>query len=114
MDRERVRGFDETDLKMWRNDGSGAPVVISNGLGAPPDAWSEITYVDSGLEAEVTLFTSTRPSSLPGSLDGTSKNGSACLVTAPRSSCLGIGAWRQDGSLFADERTSRPSLAWPR
>ncbi len=43
MDRERVRGFDETDLKMWRNDGSGALVVISNGLGAPPHAWSEIT-----------------------------------------------------------------------
>jgi len=48
--RERVRGFDGTDLMMWRNSGSGAPVVISNGLGAPPDAWPRITDADSGFE----------------------------------------------------------------
>jgi len=50
VERDHVRGSDGTDLMMWRNGGSGAPVVVSNGLGAPPDAWPGITDADSGFE----------------------------------------------------------------
>lgn len=36
---------------MWRNDGQGPPVLMSNGLGAPPDAWPGIA--DSGSPFDV-------------------------------------------------------------
>jgi 3-oxoadipate enol-lactonase len=41
---------DGTRLHAWRNDGSGLPVALSNGLGAPPQAWPGITDTDSGFD----------------------------------------------------------------
>ena len=35
-------------LRAWTNDGTGLPVVISNGLGASSAAWPAITAPDSG------------------------------------------------------------------
>lgn len=44
-----VRSADGTAVRAWCNDGGGAPVLICNGLGAPPEAWPGITARDSGL-----------------------------------------------------------------
>jgi pimeloyl-ACP methyl ester carboxylesterase len=43
-----VRGADGTRLRAWCNDGDGAPVLLCNGLGAPPAAWPRIAGRDSG------------------------------------------------------------------
>jgi 3-oxoadipate enol-lactonase len=37
-----VTSADGTRLRAWDNEGHGAPVVISNGLGTPHDAWPDI------------------------------------------------------------------------
>jgi hypothetical protein len=37
-----VRGADGTALRSWCNDGTGIPVLLCNGLGAPPAAWPRI------------------------------------------------------------------------
>jgi pimeloyl-ACP methyl ester carboxylesterase len=37
-------------LHAWRNDGTGPPEVLSNGLGAPPQAWPAITDTGSGFD----------------------------------------------------------------
>jgi pimeloyl-ACP methyl ester carboxylesterase len=37
-----VTSVDGTRLRAWDNDGQGVPVVISNGLGTPHDAWPAI------------------------------------------------------------------------
>lgn len=42
-------GGDGTVVTGWRNDGSGPAVVISNGLGTPPEAWPALIRADSGL-----------------------------------------------------------------
>jgi 3-oxoadipate enol-lactonase len=44
----RVRAEDGTVLRAWTNNGTGLPVVISNGLGASPAAWPAITAPASG------------------------------------------------------------------
>ena len=44
----KVRAVDGTILRAWTNDGTGIPVVISNGLGASPTAWPAIVAPDSG------------------------------------------------------------------
>jgi pimeloyl-ACP methyl ester carboxylesterase len=43
-----VRGADGTALRAWCNDGTGIPVLLCNGLGAPPAAWPRIVAPDSG------------------------------------------------------------------
>jgi pimeloyl-ACP methyl ester carboxylesterase len=43
-----VRAADGTRLRAWSNDGDGVPVLLCNGLGAPPAAWPRITGRDSG------------------------------------------------------------------
>jgi 3-oxoadipate enol-lactonase len=43
-----VRGADGTPLRAWSNDGDGVPVLLCNGLGAPPAAWPGIVDRDSG------------------------------------------------------------------
>jgi 3-oxoadipate enol-lactonase len=43
-----VRGADGTALRAWCNDGTGVPVLLCNGLGAPPTAWPRIIAPDSG------------------------------------------------------------------
>ena len=44
----KVRAVDGTMLRAWTNDGTGIPVVISNGLGASPTAWPAIAAPESG------------------------------------------------------------------
>lgn len=39
---------DGTVLSAWRNSSDGPAVVLSNGLGAPPEAWPGLTDDDSG------------------------------------------------------------------
>ena len=43
-----VRRPDGTSLRAWSNDGTGEPVLLCNGLGAPPEAWPRIIARDSG------------------------------------------------------------------
>ena len=43
-----MRGADGTPLRAWSNDGDGVPVLLCNGLGAPPAAWPGIVDRDSG------------------------------------------------------------------
>ena len=42
MSRRTVISRDGTRLSSWSNDGAGVPVVLSNGLGAPVEAWPEV------------------------------------------------------------------------
>jgi pimeloyl-ACP methyl ester carboxylesterase len=44
----RVRSADGTELAAWCNDGAGTPVLLCNGLGAPPAAWPRIVAPASG------------------------------------------------------------------
>jgi pimeloyl-ACP methyl ester carboxylesterase len=43
-----VRAADGTRLRAWSNDGDGVPVLLCNGLGAPPAAWPRVVDRDSG------------------------------------------------------------------
>jgi len=43
-----VSAVDGTSLRAWTNEGTGIPVVISNGLGASQTAWPTIAAPDSG------------------------------------------------------------------
>src|ERR671916_440006 len=42
---------DGTWVRTWDNGGAGYPVVISNGMGAPPSAWPLLADPDSGVHA---------------------------------------------------------------
>lgn len=42
MSRRTVTSHDGTRLSCWTNDGAGVPIVLSNGLGTPVEAWPEI------------------------------------------------------------------------
>jgi pimeloyl-ACP methyl ester carboxylesterase len=44
MSRRTVSSRDGTRISCWTNDGSGVPVVLSNGLGAPVEAWPELIH----------------------------------------------------------------------
>lgn len=48
MSTREVRGADGTVLRAWCNDGTGIPVLLCNGLGAPPAAWPRLIAPDSG------------------------------------------------------------------
>jgi 3-oxoadipate enol-lactonase len=48
MSTREVHGADGTALRAWCNDGTGTPVLLCNGLGAPPTAWPRITAPGSG------------------------------------------------------------------
>jgi 3-oxoadipate enol-lactonase len=43
-----VRGADGTRLRAWCNDGTGTPVLLCNGLGAPAAAWPRVIARNSG------------------------------------------------------------------
>jgi 3-oxoadipate enol-lactonase len=43
-----VRSADGTGIRAWCNDGVGEPVLLCNGLGAPPEAWPRVVARDSG------------------------------------------------------------------
>jgi hypothetical protein len=42
---------DGTALRSWSNNADGVPLVISNGLGAPPSAWPRLAETDCGFAA---------------------------------------------------------------
>lgn len=48
---EDLLARDGTRLRRWDNDAAGAPVVISNGLGASPTAWPLLHGPDCGYHA---------------------------------------------------------------
>ena len=43
-----IRSADGTTIRAWCNDGTGAPVLLCNGLGSPPEAWPRLIARDSG------------------------------------------------------------------
>ena len=43
-----MRGADGTALRAWCNDGTGPPVLLCNGLGAPEAAWPGLVSRSSG------------------------------------------------------------------
>ena len=45
------RSFDGTLIRGWRNDAEGIPVVVSNGLGSPPEVWPILWDHDCGYRA---------------------------------------------------------------
>jgi hypothetical protein len=50
---------DGTRVIGWRNDGTGVPAVISNGLGTPPSAWPTVTAADSGFRVATWYYRGT-------------------------------------------------------
>lgn len=48
---EDVRARDGTRLRRWDNGAAGVPVVVSNGLGASPTAWTFLHGADCGYHA---------------------------------------------------------------
>jgi pimeloyl-ACP methyl ester carboxylesterase len=56
---------DGTRIRGWRNDGAGVPVVLSNGLGTPPEAWPAIIRRDSGFRAITWYYRGTGGSARP-------------------------------------------------
>jgi pimeloyl-ACP methyl ester carboxylesterase len=46
-----VTSADGTGLRTWTNGAEGVPLVISNGLGAPPSAWPRLAEADCGFTA---------------------------------------------------------------
>ena len=56
---------DGTVLRAWRNDASGPPVIVSNGLGAVPEAWPGFLAPDSGYAASTWFYRGTFGSQRP-------------------------------------------------
>lgn len=50
---------DGTRVRGWRNDASGVPVVIANGLGTPPAAWPAVIAPDSGFDVTTWYYRGT-------------------------------------------------------
>lgn len=48
---DQVVSRDGTRVRTWSNGADGEPLVISNGLGAPPSAWSRLAEADCGFRA---------------------------------------------------------------
>jgi pimeloyl-ACP methyl ester carboxylesterase len=48
MSTRLVRSADGTGIRAWCNDAAGEPVLLCNGLGAPPEAWPGVAAPDSG------------------------------------------------------------------
>jgi pimeloyl-ACP methyl ester carboxylesterase len=48
MSTRLVRSADGTGIRAWCNDAVGSPVLLCNGLGAPPEAWPRVVAPDSG------------------------------------------------------------------
>jgi pimeloyl-ACP methyl ester carboxylesterase len=53
------RSADGTSVVGWRNEGSGLPVVISNGLGTSPAAWPAVSGQDSGFRVATWYYRGT-------------------------------------------------------
>jgi 3-oxoadipate enol-lactonase len=58
-------GADGTRVRGWCNDASGPPVLVCNGLGAPPTSWSNLLTRDSGLRVYTWYYRGTGGSERP-------------------------------------------------
>ncbi|HEX3900757.1 MAG TPA: hypothetical protein VHW74_16515 [Mycobacteriales bacterium] len=59
MTRFSVTSADGTSIAGWRNDGTGPPVLICNGLGTPPAAWPRLIAPENGFR--VSSWTTAAP-----------------------------------------------------
>ncbi|MEJ2862146.1 alpha/beta fold hydrolase [Actinomycetospora flava] len=64
-----VLSSDGTWIRTWDNEGTGVPVVLSNGLGAPPSAWPLLADPACGLRAVSWYHRGLDASQLPADLD---------------------------------------------
>lgn len=64
-----TRSRDGTWIRTWDNEVAGLPVVISNGLGAPPTAWPLLAEPDCGVHAVSWYHRGLDASQLPADLD---------------------------------------------
>ncbi|GAA4901684.1 pimeloyl-ACP methyl ester carboxylesterase [Actinomycetospora succinea] len=64
-----TRSSDGTWIRTWDNEVAGLPVVISNGLGAPPSAWPLLADPDCGVHAVSWFHRGLDASQRPGDLD---------------------------------------------
>lgn len=60
-----VTSADGTRIAAWRNGGRGPAVIISNGLGTPPEAWPTLTAPDCGLQVATWYYRGTGGGDLP-------------------------------------------------
>lgn len=65
MGRFEFTAGDGTTVVGWRNEGSGIPVVISNGLGTAPAAWPTIVRADSGFRVATWYYRGTAGGARP-------------------------------------------------
>lgn len=56
---------DGTVLRGWRGDGTGIPVILSNGLGSIPQAWPGLMSADSGYSVRTWYYRGTFGSARP-------------------------------------------------
>ncbi|MFC5138336.1 alpha/beta fold hydrolase [Actinomycetospora rhizophila] len=64
-----TRSSDGTWIRTWDNECVGLPVVISNGLGAPPSAWPLLADPDGGVHAVSWYHRGLHASRPPADLD---------------------------------------------
>ncbi|HWN27265.1 MAG TPA: alpha/beta fold hydrolase [Actinomycetospora sp.] len=67
--RPGVVSRDGTWIRTWDNEGAGYPVVISNGMGAPPSAWPLLADPDCGVHAVSWYHRGLDASQRPADLD---------------------------------------------
>lgn len=60
-----VTSDDGTVVRGWSNDGSGTPVLISNGLGTVPESWPALIGADSGYAVSTWYYRGTFGSQRP-------------------------------------------------
>jgi 3-oxoadipate enol-lactonase len=60
-----ARSADGTVVRGWHNDGSGLPVLISNGLGTTPESWPSLVRPDSGYDVTTWYYRGTFGSQRP-------------------------------------------------
>lgn len=63
-----VTSADGTRVRAWRNDGAGVPVLVSNGLGTPPQAWPTLTRPGCGFRALSWYYRGTHGGARPADL----------------------------------------------
>ncbi|MDD7941552.1 alpha/beta hydrolase [Actinomycetospora lutea] len=64
-----IRSSDGTWIRTWDNGAAGLPVVISNGLGAPPSAWPLLADPACGVHAVSWYHRGLDASQVPADLD---------------------------------------------
>ncbi len=60
-----VRSADGTLVRGWHNDGTGVPLLISNGLGTTPESWPSLIGQESGYDVSTWYYRGTFGSHRP-------------------------------------------------